>query len=104
MRGMTHSRITSRLLDIASGLAFLGVICTLGAGLLGMACPDVIQAEVEEAEQRLELEDLDDLEMIVSCEVSLHSSDASCELLCLHHDCPLLTHSWRWCSRGPPAA
>ncbi|MEZ6127878.1 MAG: hypothetical protein R3C59_04295 [Planctomycetaceae bacterium] len=101
---MTRSRDSIPVYLTAAILIVLSAVCVIGAGFRVGGCQDSMASETEKAEQRPEVDDVDDLNAIVLHAVVLHASDMLCERLHIHHDCPLFTSGCRWHSRGPPTA
>lgn len=101
---MTMPGVPKPLCFVAALLTLLSAVCVIAAGFRVDECQNSLASETEKSEQRPDLDDLDDLDAIVDPDVCLHSDLTRCELLETHPDCPLLTHTWRWCSRGPPSA
>ena len=82
----------------------LATICIIGVGVFSETGTDRISAETEESKELSEHDDVDERCGIVDLEVVLMHGHCFDEWLHPAQDCPLLNHSWRSCSRGPPVA
>ncbi len=75
----------------------------VGVGMLDDVYQGQMSAETEEARERVEQDDVESLDAIVDHEIILIHGDSFNDWLKTSHRSALLSHSWRWCSRGPPA-
>ncbi len=83
-------------------LVFASAFCALAVGIVDDACQSVIESDAEE--ERSEYEDGKELFAFLSTCGALVAGQGIDESCRSTDENPLLSHSWRWCSRGPPAA
>ena len=92
-----------RNLTLTGALALVSTVWIVGIGIFDGVCQDQITTETEEAKELAEQDDADHFSAVVDHEVMLIHGHCFDEWLQTVHETALLSHSWRWCSRGPPA-
>lgn len=101
---MTFFNSRLQTLFTAGVLTLLCTICAVGIGVLDGVCQDTISSETEEARELTEDDDIYQHWAIVDHNVTLIHGHSLDEWRHTVQTSALLSHSWRWCSRGPPAA
>ncbi|HIE97092.1 MAG TPA: hypothetical protein EYQ63_08775 [Fuerstia sp.] len=109
MYRQTFRRMTSRnprlqKLFTSGALTLLCTICAVGVGVLDGVCQDTISSETEEARELNEDDEVNQHWAVVDHNVTLIHGHSFDEWRHAVQSSELLSHSWRWCSRGPPAA
>jgi len=101
---MTSRKPKSDGLLVTGVLTLISTIWLVGVGIPEDTGQDRLPSETEEVRELTGVDDIDNLCAIVDQQVTLIHGHGFDEWLHTRQDTPLLSHSWRWCSRGPPAA